>query len=220
MGWGESIVLDIETDYIDDSMTNPRVLRMELRGPSSGENHALLERWSRGQPIHMRSPVFSLDFVNNRELDELQAEDPVTMRGLDPLRDTPIEADANGRVDLPAPAPPPGSVDPVVARRSVATGPLNMAIDLVTLSAGTMKLRQRPADIETPSISLVDGVLAYYEQNRFHAGTVDIWLSPLAPGGQAYPDRIDILPGPDGPEPDRVHIDTRHTILSGCRSAA
>ena len=62
---------------------------------------------------------------------------------------------------------------------------------------------------------LQGGVTMRYEAIRLQAEHVDFWQRPLAvqEGGRSWPRRVYLMPGANGPEAERVHIDTRQTAL-------
>lgn len=92
------------------------------------------------------------------------------------------------------------------------------SIDLALLryQTGHIDHIEEPADPdERPPTVMREGVITVYERIRFQADRVDLWQSPLADGHQRlWPERVVVVPGPKGPEADRVHLDSRETGLS------
>lgn len=62
--------------------------------------------------------------------------------------------------------------------------------------------------------SFEGGVTMTYERIRLQADSLLFWQRPLLAGDEtAWPLRVLLLPGENGPEADRVHIDTRYSSL-------
>lgn len=57
------------------------------------------------------------------------------------------------------------------------------------------------------------GVTMHYEQVRIAAQQLWFWQTPIAEGQRAWPQRVLLLPGEQGPEADRVHLDSRLSEL-------
>ena len=86
----------------------------------------------------------------------------------------------------------------------------------LTFEAGLMDILNQDVDLDAPPpIVLADGVSVLFEKMRFQADHVHAWQQTLVPDGQPWIRRARFLPGPDGPEPERVQIDTRFTEIEG-----
>lgn len=61
---------------------------------------------------------------------------------------------------------------------------------------------------------LQGGTVLTYEALALRADHIWFWQTPLlAPGARAWPQRVLLMPGEQGPEPGRVHLDSRHSAL-------
>ncbi|TVR15004.1 MAG: hypothetical protein EA401_03530 [Planctomycetota bacterium] len=62
--------------------------------------------------------------------------------------------------------------------------------------------------------SFSGGVTMLYERIRLQADRLEFWQRPLLDDDEsAWPQRVLLLPGDDGPEPNRVHLDSRYSDL-------
>jgi hypothetical protein len=86
-------------------------------------------------------------------------------------------------------------------------------VDPALLGLSPEGVPEEQPDPDRPPGQLLGGVEIFYEKIRHEADHILQWQSPLVQGADAWPDKVRFLPGPDGPEPDRVHLDTRYTEL-------